>query len=146
MSDIRDVLSSVLKDAVKNQLKEEATALVVQETRDLSIEERLRRVEVETTINTAKIEVIETYLGHMVREYMALAEHTLDTSAAFLFLGVSKYLNRDPFTMDEINEILNDASERQAQSFGDAEPPEHYVLNFGPFVEDAIREFVAKKG
>lgn len=146
MSDIRDVLASVLKDAVENQLKEEATALVVHETRDLSTEERLRRVEVEAAINKAKIEVIEKHLGHMIREYTAFAEHTLDTSAAFLFLGVSKYLNRDPFTTDEIVEILNDASERQAQSFGDAEPPEHYILNFGPFVEDAIREFVAKKG
>lgn len=145
MSDIRDVLASVLKDAVESQLKEEATALVVHETRDLSTEERLRRVEVETAINKAKIEVIEKHLGHMIREYTAMAEHTLDISAAFLFLGVSKYLNRDLFTTDEINEILNDASERQAQSFGDEEP-EHYILNFGPFVEDAIREFVAKKG
>lgn len=146
MSDLQDVLIATLKGIAEDMLKQEATALVEQETEGLTVEERLRRVEIETTVNTAKIKVIEEHLRRMSREYTAFAESTLETSAAFFFLGVSKYLNRDSFTMDEINEILNSASERQALSFGDAEPPAHYALNFGPFVEDAIREFVAEKG
>jgi len=146
MSDLQDVLVATLKGIAEDMLKREAEVAVDRETEGLTVEERLRRIEIETAVNTAKIEVIEEQMHRMIREYTAFAESTLETSAAFFFLGVSKYLNRDSFTMDEINNILNSASERQALSFGDAEPPAHYALNFGPFVEDAIREFVAEKG
>lgn len=142
MSDIKDVLSTILTEAFTELSTRVAEEAVTVRTKDQTVEERLRFLEVRAELDNARIFAIEQVTPRMLNDIQEQTDAADNVLMSVVFALAGHVLGRT-FSADEIDSITT-AGVQAAQDAGDGE--NWTPLGAGQFVANALRDFILAKG
>lgn len=138
---IEDLIHSALHDAMETAAVAAATRIVEEKTEGLSIEERLRRVEVQSEVSDSKVDALNRVASHFHKELSSDLDGAIDGLMSVIFEVVGHFLGRSFSEEDQasiqvrVNELYDQAEER-------GEKPTS--KRAGRLLKQAVTEFLSR--